>query len=168
MTSIRNLAVGLPIRNGHILAQDGHDAVKGTVYLRAIGGGIEFGETSEAALRREFREELEIELGAVQLLGVIENIFEYEGVPGHEIVHVFGVESADINSIALDSRLHVLDEGSPVGWFSISRLDRRLYPEGSAALVLAWAKQSKAKHVIVMHEPTPLKMPPSTFRLRAG
>lgn len=140
MTSIRNLAVGLPIRNGHVLAQEGHDAVKGSGYLRAIGGGIEFGEPSEAALRREFREELDVELGAVQLLGVIENIFEYEGAPGHEIVHVYGVESADFDAIALDSELHVLDEGSKVAWFSISCLDRPLYPEGSAALVRAWAE----------------------------
>lgn len=134
--------MGLPIRNGYILAQEGHDVVKGSFYLRAIGGGIEFVETSETALRREFREELEVELGAVQLLGVVENIFEYEGSHAHEIVHVFGVESADIDSIALNSELHVLDEGSRVAWFSISRMDRPLYPEGSASLLHAWAEQN--------------------------
>ena len=85
--------------------------MRGSFYLRAIGGGIEFGETSETAHRREFREEFEVELGAAQLRGVVENIFEYEGSLGHEIVHVFGIESADIDSIALDSDLHDLDEG---------------------------------------------------------
>lgn len=141
MTSIRNLAVGLPIRDGHVLAQEGHDSVKGTTYLRAIGGGIDFGESADAALRREFREELEVELGAVQLLGVIENIFEYEGSPGHEIVHVFAVESAEIDAIALNSQLHVLDEGSLVGWFNLSALTCPLYPEGSATLIAARAEQ---------------------------
>lgn len=142
MTSMRNIAVGLPIRDGHVLAQKGRDAVKGSSYLRAIGGGIEFCETAEAALRREFYEELGVELGAVQLLGVIENIFEYEGSPGHEMVHVFAVESADVDVIALDAQLYVLDEGSRVGWFNISSLDWPLYPDGSAALIHAWVEQN--------------------------
>lgn len=143
MSSIRNLAVGLPIKNGHMLAQVGHDAVKGTDYLREIGGGIEFSETAEEALRREFLEELEIELGAVQLLGVIENIFEYEGKPGHEIVHVIGVQSAEIDSISLDSKLYVLDEGSTVAWFNISCMEQPLYPEGSTALIYVWEDSIK-------------------------
>lgn len=142
MTSIRNLAVGLPIRDGHILASEGQDNVKGSVYLRALGGGIDFGETADAALRREFREELGIELEAVQLLGVIENIFEYEGSSGHEIVHVFAVESAEIDAITLESQLHVLDEGSLVGWFNLRALNRPLYPEGSAELIDAWAQKT--------------------------
>lgn len=116
--------------------------VRGSFYLRAIGGGIEFGETSETAHRREFREELEVELGAVQLRGVVENIFEYEGSLGLEIVHVFGVESADIDSIALDSELHVLDEGRRVACFTISCMDRPLYPEGSASLLRVWAEKN--------------------------
>ncbi|MGP9504140.1 NUDIX hydrolase [Specibacter sp. AOP5-B1-6] len=147
MTSIRNLSVGLPIRNGHLLAEEGYDTVKGTRYLRAIGGGIEFGEAAEVALRREFREELGVELGGVQLLGVVENIFEYEGAPGHQIAHIFGVESPDLDSIALDTQLYVLDEGSSVSWFSIARLKRPLYPEGAAALMHTWTRKSRNSDV---------------------
>lgn len=138
MDTIRNLAVGLPIRNGHLLAEEGKDTVKDSAYLRAIGGGIEFGETAEVALRREFREELNMELDDVWLLGVVENIFEYEGSTGHQIAHVFAVESTDIDSIALDAQLHVLDEGSPVRWIGIEQLNRPLYPEGAGALLQAW------------------------------
>lgn len=130
MPSIRNLAVGLPVREAHVLVLDGTDLVKDEAFHRAIGGGIEFGETAEDALRREFGEELGISLETVQLLGVVENIFEYEGRAGHEIVHVFSVESKELDTIPLDAELHVLDEGSPVGWNRISSLDRPLYPEG--------------------------------------
>jgi 8-oxo-dGTP pyrophosphatase MutT (NUDIX family) len=140
MPSIRNLAVGLPVRLGHVLVLDGTDAVKGEVFLRAIGGGIEFGEPAEKALRREFIEELGVRLGRVQLLGVTENIFEFEGRPGHEIVHVFGVESSELDAIPLDAQLHVLDEGSPVRWVRFGELDRPLYPDGALELLQAWAK----------------------------
>lgn len=104
--------------------------MKDEVFHRAIGGGIEFGETAEAALRREFVEELGVVLDEVELLGVVENIFEYEGRPGHEIAHVFAVESSEIDAIPLDAQLVVLDEGSPIRWVPITRMTRPLYPEG--------------------------------------
>jgi 8-oxo-dGTP pyrophosphatase MutT (NUDIX family) len=42
------------------------------------GGGVEKGETLEAAARREAREELGIELGHLSLRGVYTNFFEYK------------------------------------------------------------------------------------------
>ena len=130
MHSIRNISVGLPIRDGHILVLDGADSATGDLFHRAIGGGIDFGETAEAALRREFVEELGVSLGEVTLNDVVENIFEYEGIPGHEIAHIFRVESAEIDAIPLDATLHVLDEGSPVRWVSVRQTDRPFYPAG--------------------------------------
>lgn len=136
MQSIRNLAVGLPVRDGYVLVSGATDTVKREAFYRAIGGGIEFGETAEVALKREFEEELGVALESVQLLGVLENIFEYEGLAGHEIVHVFAVRSKEIDAIPIDAKLHVLDEGSPVGWELISNIDRPLYPTGALQMVL--------------------------------
>lgn len=136
MQSIRNLAVGLPVRDGHVLVSSATDSVKREAFYRAIGGDIEFGETAEAALKREFKEELGVALDSLQLLGVLENIFEYEGIAGHEIVHVFAVTSKEIDAIPIDTRLHVLDEGSPVGWNRIRNIDRPLYPTGALQMVL--------------------------------
>jgi 8-oxo-dGTP pyrophosphatase MutT (NUDIX family) len=135
MASIRNIAVGLPMRHGFVLVLDGIDGVKGEVFYRAIGGGIEFGETAEAALRREFAEELGVTLGTAALLEVIENIFEYEGNPAHEIAHVFAVESPENDATPLDAQLHVLDEGSPVRWVRINGADRPFYPTGVAEIL---------------------------------
>lgn len=87
MPSIRNIAVALPAKDGHVLVQRGHDAVKDQHFYRALGGGIEFGELAADALCREFQEELGIELDHVELLDVVENIFVYEGTAGHEIAH---------------------------------------------------------------------------------
>lgn len=135
MPSIRNISVGLPIRAGHILVLEGLDSVKGEAFYRAIGGGIEFGETAEAALRREFTEELDVTLERVKLLEVVDDIFRHEGKPGHEIAHIFAVESAEIDAVPLDARLTVLDEGSPVRWVSIGDTTRPFYPSGVARIV---------------------------------
>lgn len=146
--SIRNISVGLPVRSGHVLLLDGVDRVKGETFHRAIGGGIEFGEAAEAALRREFNEELGVTLGAAKLLGVTENIFEYEGNSGHEIAHVFAVESVEIDAIPLNARLRVLDEGSPIRWVPIREVNRPLYPTGIAEFLDALTRQPPAGQAV--------------------
>ena len=42
-----------------------------------MGGGIEFLEKSEDALKREFKEELNIDIKVGKFLGISENIFNY-------------------------------------------------------------------------------------------
>lgn len=79
--SIRNIVLGMPVRGDHILVS----------VMTDRRTGLEFGEMSEAALRREFKEELGFDITPVSLLGVLENHFELEGEPGHEIVHVYTV-----------------------------------------------------------------------------
>jgi 8-oxo-dGTP pyrophosphatase MutT (NUDIX family) len=133
--TIRNIAVGLPVRDGRVLVLDGFDSVTRERFHRALGGGIEFGETAEAALRREFMEELGVTLGAVRLLGVLENIFEYEGAAGHEIAHVFAVHSPELDAISLDAQLRILDEGSPVHWVPLPAPGRPIYPDGVVELL---------------------------------
>ena len=90
-------------------------------------------------MRREFREELDVTLGAVGLLGATENLFEYEGRRGHEIVHVFAVGGPELDAIPLDARLRVLDEGSPVGWVPLGALGRPLYPNGVLGLLAPYS-----------------------------
>lgn len=71
------------------------------------------------------------------MLGVIENIFEYEDTPGHEIVHVFIVESAALLDVPLEAELRVLDEGSVVRWVPVKDLrqgQRPLFPSGALQL----------------------------------
>ncbi len=53
---------------------------------------IEFREKAEDALRREIREETGEEITNIKFIGAVENIFTYEGLPGHEIIFVYDAE----------------------------------------------------------------------------
>jgi len=132
--------VGLPVRGEYVLASLGGDRSTGVEFCRAIGGGIDFGETSDLALRREFQEELGFDVEPTLLLGVMENLFEFEGMPGHEIVHVYAIESHEIDALGLDADLTILDQGNPVRWYTRSQFKARkppLYPEGILDLLPA-------------------------------
>ncbi len=86
---IRAIAICLFRHGDRILVHEEMDSVKGSAFARPLGGGIDFGETSQVAIVREIREELGAEMTDAQLLGVVENIFELEGKPGHEVVFVY-------------------------------------------------------------------------------
>lgn len=86
---VRPLAICVFRYNDHILVAEGYDPVKGQTFYRPLGGGIEFGETGAETVRRELREEIGAEVGELKYLGTLENIFIFNGVPGHEIVMVY-------------------------------------------------------------------------------
>ena len=81
-----------PVRT--LLAQ-GYDPVKQQTFYRALGGSVDFGETSYDALKREFYEELQAELINIKYLGCIENLFTFNGQPGHEIIQLYQCDFAD-------------------------------------------------------------------------
>jgi len=92
---IRPLAIGIVRRGDAILVAEGFDTVKPETFYRPLGGQIEFGERAEAALRREFREEIGAELKDVRYMFTLENLFTHQGEAGHEIVTVFEAALAD-------------------------------------------------------------------------
>ncbi len=141
-TRIRPIAVCL-FRNGNrILVSQGFDTVEQSYYYRPLGGGIEYGETSKTAVLREIREELGIEVENVQLIGVIESIFTYEGNQGHEIVFVFDGEFSDKSLYELDEIDGYEQEADvrfKAQWRSLTEIEKngsRLVPEDLAKMLL--------------------------------
>ena len=92
---IRPLAVALITKGNKILANKGYDPTKQEVFYRLPGGGIEFGEKAEDTLKRELKEENGIDIIVGKQLGVLENIFEFDGKKGHEIAFVFEAKLPD-------------------------------------------------------------------------
>lgn len=144
---IRPLAICVFRRqDGALLLAPGYDSVKGQRFYRPLGGEIEFGERAEEAVRREIREELGSEIADVRLLGVFENIFEYLGEPGHELVWVFAARLEQDSLYGSD--IVLADESGAVfevHWVPLAVLNRGgvpLYPEGLLALLQAAARPS--------------------------
>jgi 8-oxo-dGTP pyrophosphatase MutT (NUDIX family) len=92
---VRPLAICVFRRGGRILAAEGYDSVKGEPFYRPLGGRIEFGEYSHETVTREVREEIGAAVRNLRYLGTLENVFTYNGQPGHEIVLVYDGEFVD-------------------------------------------------------------------------
>jgi 8-oxo-dGTP pyrophosphatase MutT (NUDIX family) len=120
------------------LVVEAPDVVRGDRFARSLGGGVEFGETSTQAIRREVREELGLELCDLRLLGVLENLFVYNGKPGHEVVFVYDARFVDPN-VYLSHELPINEAGwaSPAVWRRLEDFGPgyRLVPVGLAELL---------------------------------
>jgi len=89
---IRPIVLGILIKNNKILIAEKYDTSKQSYFCRCLGGGIEFQETSKEALKREYLEELKINVEVKEQIDIVENIFEYNGKKAHEIVFMYEVE----------------------------------------------------------------------------
>ncbi len=92
---LRPLAICVFRRGDRIFVAEGYDAVKRETFYRPLGGRIEFSEYGHQAIVRELREEIGAEVTNLRYLGTLENIFTYNGQPGHEIVLIYDGEFVD-------------------------------------------------------------------------
>lgn len=128
---IRPIVLGVAIKDGKLLVSEAYDSVKNNYFYRCLGGGIEFQETSIDALKREFKEEINIDIEVGELLGVAENIFTYNGKKGHEIVFLYKINIPE----NIYQEKYVQDEDGEIGeavWVDIKDFkngSKILYPE---------------------------------------
>ena len=129
---IRPIALGLAIKNNKLLVSEGFDKVKNETFYRCLGGGIEFLEKSEEALKREFLEEINVDITVKAFLGISENIFTYQGKKAHELILFYSIEISDEN---YQEEYKVIDDhGETIAkWIDINEFKNKnkiLYPEG--------------------------------------
>lgn len=130
---IRVIAVALIYRGTDALVmavKDDAGRVKG---WRPLGGAIEFGESAEEAVAREFLEEIGRHVRCIKQLCVLENLYCHEGVRGHEVVFAF---EAELLGSELEQTIAAsfVDGGvtNHVAWCPVSEFSEgrnRLFPE---------------------------------------
>ena len=128
---IRPIALGLAIKNNKLLVSEGFDKVKNETFYRCLGGGIEFLEKSEKALKREFLEEINVDITVKDFLGISENIFTYQGKKAHELILFYSIDISDEN---YKEEYKVIDDhGETIAkWIDIEEFKNKnkiLYPE---------------------------------------
>lgn len=126
-----------------IIRQDGKVLVcrfldKQAKYYFFPGGGVEFGEGVETALRRELQEELGAGVTTATFIGGVENFFDNDGQPYHELNLLFSVtidtsnpHSAEVDYLAFS-------------WMPVADLEREnVLPKQLVAAVVQWLKDGQ-------------------------
>jgi len=138
---IRPLAICVFRNKDRILVAEGYDPHKRQSFYRPLGGGIEFGEYSEQTIRRELMEEIGAEVRELKYLGTLENVFVFNGRPGHEIVQVYDgvlIDSGLYEQAVIEGNEADVDESFKAVWKSLDEFGEGksiLYPTGLLALL---------------------------------
>jgi ADP-ribose pyrophosphatase YjhB (NUDIX family) len=140
MGTIRPKVVCILRRRASILLIRATDPEDDQSFLTPPGGGVQFGETLEQAIRRELREELGVDLSHLKRLGMLENFFRFDGRDEHELVYVFETDAA-LTAVSQRDALEVTEsdgERLPARWYSeneIAASGLPVYPAGVLDLV---------------------------------
>jgi ADP-ribose pyrophosphatase YjhB (NUDIX family) len=131
---IRPIVISLFRDEDRLFLAEYHDPSSGERFYRPLGGAIAFGEHSRECIVREIREEMRTEITDLDYVGVIENIFIFDGKPGHEIVLVYEATFVDSRLYEVES-VRCRDNGGefvavwkPIAQFQAGKAP--LYPEG--------------------------------------
>lgn len=127
---IRPIVLGVVRKGNKLLVSKGYDKSKNQEFYRCLGGGIEFLERSEDALKREFKEEINIEIELGNFLGISENIFNYKGKDAHELILFY---EAYINDKDYQQKYDLVDDDieTEAIWVDIDKFKNKeliLYP----------------------------------------
>lgn len=112
---------------------------KGDQFWNLIGGRVKLGEFSDAAVKREFWEEVKIDLKVKELKGVVENKFKFKEMIYHEILMIYEVS---LNQEQDDIWEKNGEEDLVFKWFHIEDIKKLdIKPECSKKIILDSTKE---------------------------
>ena len=117
-------------------------------YWTFVGGKVAFGESTDMAILREYKEEIGVHLQTDKLLAVIENFFELEGDDWHQ--YIFFYQLRDDNNVLefFEGERQIADEENAVyKWFDLSQLEEVKIKPDCAKTVLKNMSQNVQHHI---------------------
>jgi len=135
MGTIRPKVVCILRRGASILLIRATDPEDNQSFLTPPGGGVQFGESLEQAIRRELHEELGVDVSEFERLGMLENFFRFDGQDEHELVYVFAVDATATSLLERDEFEITESNGErlPARWYDereIAASGLPVYPAG--------------------------------------
>ena len=135
MKFIRFKAAAVFMHQGRVLVHQVENESSGETWYIPPGGGIEYGESSLEALKREIREEFGWSTRDERLIGASESFHTINGKQEHEIVFIYFATPVD-DAVLEENEFLVLEEDGRkqlYTWKNFETLKKTgslLYPKG--------------------------------------
>ncbi len=110
--AIRVKVLGLVSRGDDLLVVEVNRDDGQRAGVRSLGGSVQFGESRDEALHREFAEELNTAITITGPWRVFENLYVHEGHQGHEVLFIADIELADRTLYERDEIVFSEDSGT--------------------------------------------------------
>ena len=117
-------ACALIIHNNKLLV---HNNVNES-HVALVGGRVKIGESSEDTLKREIKEEMGKEIEILEYVSTIENFFDADDMPYHEIMFVYRVDFKNEEDKKIVETIHNVEGEDELryDWIDLDKIDE--YP----------------------------------------
>ena len=97
-------------------------------HVALVGGRVKIGESSEQTLKREIMEEMGKEIEILEYVSTIENFFEADDMPYHEIMFVYRVDFKNEEDKKIIETIHNVEGEDELryDWIDLDKIDE--YP----------------------------------------
>ena len=97
-------------------------------HIALVGGRVEIGESSEQTIRREIMEEMGKEIEILEYVSTIENFFDADDMPYHEIMFVYRVDFKNEEDKKIVETIHNVEGEDELryDWIDLAKINE--YP----------------------------------------